>query len=252
MTATAAAPVPRTRLEWRVATVVEARQETSTAATLMFDIPGWPGHRPGQHVDLRLTAEDGYQTTRSYSIASPPEEQRVTITVEELPDGEVSPYLVEDVLTGDQLELRGPVGGYFVWEAEMGGPLLLIAGGSGIVPLQAMLRHRQASGSAVPARLLYSVRTPDDAFFADELDALAMDGVVVVRTFTRQAPPGWTGHTRRVDAELLREVAFPASQQPLVYICGPTAFVEGVAALLVADGHDPTRVRTERFGPTGT
>lgn len=248
---TAAAPT-RTRLEWRAATVVETRRESATAATLVFDIPDWPGHRPGQHVDLRLTAEDGYQTARSYSIASPPEEARVAITVEELPDGEVSPYLVEDVLAGDVIELRGPIGGYFVWEASLGGLLLLIAGGSGIIPLAAMLRHRELAGSTVPVRLLHSVRTPDDALYTAELDALATDGVEVVRTFTRVAPPGWAGHTRRVDAELLREVAFPASEEPLIYICGPTAFVEEVAVLLVAEGHDPARVRTERFGPTGT
>ena len=248
----AAAAPARTRLEWRVATVVETLRESTTAVTLVFNIPNWPGHRPGQHVDLRLTAEDGYQTARSYSIASPPQEARVAITVEELPDGEVSPYLVEDVRAGDQIELRGPVGGYFVWEASMGGPLLLIAGGSGIVPLAAMLRHRQLVGGTIPARLLYSVRATDDALYTDELDALAIGGVEVVRTFTRSAPPGWTGHMRRVDAELLREIAFPASERPRIYICGPTAFVEGVAALLVADGHDPERVRTERFGPTGT
>lgn len=247
------ATATRTRLGWHVATVVETRRESAGAATVVFDIPDWPGHRAGQHIDLRLTAEDGYSATRSYSIASPPEDEQVAITVESLPDGEVSPYLVEDVLAGDQLELRGPIGGYFVWEASIGGPLLLIGGGSGIVPLMAMLRHHQAAGSGARVRLLYSVRTPEDALFSAEIDRLdgASDSIEVVRTFTRQAPAGWTGHTRRIDAELLREVAYPASAQPLVYVCGPTALVEGVAELLVEQGHDPALVRTERFGPTG-
>ncbi|HEX5167256.1 MAG TPA: ferredoxin reductase [Thermomicrobiales bacterium] len=249
MVATAA----RTRLGWHLATVVETRPESADAATVVFEIPGWPGHRAGQHVDVRLTAEDGYSATRSYSIASPPEEELVAITVESLPDGEVSPYLVEDVLAGDQLELRGPVGGYFVWEAALGGPLQLIGGGSGLVPLMAMLRHHQATGSDELVRLLYSVRTPEDALFGAELDALAAasNNIEVVRTYTRRAPEGWTGHTRRIDADLLREVAYPASEQPLVYVCGPTALVEGVAERLVEQGHDPARVRTERFGPTG-
>lgn len=244
----------RTRLGWHVATVVETRRESARAATVVFDIPGWPGHRAGQHIDVRLTAEDGYAAIRSYSIASPPAERQVAITVEALPDGEVSPYLVEDVLAGDQIEARGPIGGYFVWDAAMGGPLLLIGGGSGIVPLTAMLRHRLQSGSAVPARLLYSVRAPDDAFYGVELDELAAadPAVEIVRTYTRSAPPGWAGYTRRIDAELLGEVAFAASETPLVYVCGPTELVESVAELLVGQGHAPSRVRTERFGPTGT
>ena len=243
----------RTRLGWHVATVVETRRESAGATTVTFDIPDWPGHRAGQHVDVRLTAEDGYSATRSYSIASPPEAEQIAITVESLPDGEVSPYLVEEVLAGDQLELRGPVGGYFVWESAMGGPLLLIGGGSGIVPLMAILRHHQAAGSNAPVRLLYSVRTPEDALYSAELDRLGEDSdlVQIVRTFTREAPAGWTGHTRRIDDDLLREVAYPASVQPLVYVCGPTALVEVVAGLLVQQGHDPARVRTERFGPTG-
>jgi ferredoxin-NADP reductase len=245
---------PRARLGWRVGTVVETQRESTRAATIVFDVPDWPGHRPGQHVDLRLTAEDGYSATRSYSIASPPEDARVAITVEELASGEVSPYLVEDVLAGDQIELRGPIGGYFVWEASMGGPLLLIGGGSGIVPLMAMLRHRQAAGSDVQTRLLYSVRSPDDALYTAELNRLdaAGDGLDVIRTYTRSTPAGWTGHTRRIDGELLKDVAFPAVERPLIYVCGPTALVEGVAALLVGLGHDPANVRTERFGPTGT
>jgi ferredoxin-NADP reductase len=249
MVATAA----RTRLGWHVATVAETRRESANAATVVFDIPGWPGHRAGQHVDVRLTAEDGYSATRSYSIASAPEQESVAITVEALPEGEVSPYLVEDVLAGDQIELRGPVGGYFVWEAAMGGPLLLIGGGSGIVPLMAMLRHHQAAGSDVPVRLLYSVRTPDDALFGAELGRLvaANSTIEIVHTYTRQPPASWTGHTRRIDAAMLGEVAYRASQRPLIYVCGPTALVEGVAELLVEQGHDPARVRTERFGPTG-
>jgi ferredoxin-NADP reductase len=244
----------RARLGWHVATVVETRRESARAATVVFEIPGWPGHRAGQHIDVRLTAEDGYSATRSYSIASPPEDSKVAITVESLPNGEVSPYLVEEVLAGDQIELRGPIGGYFVWETAMGGPLLLVGGGSGIVPLMAILRHRREAGSTAPARLLYSVRTPDDALYSTEIDALATaaSGVEIIRTFTRSAPPGWTGHTRRIDAELLRDVAFAASERPLAYICGPTALVEGVAELLVEQGHAPSRVRTERFGPTGT
>jgi len=242
------------RLGWRLATVAETRRESASAATLVFDIPNWPGHRAGQHVDVRLTAEDGYSATRSYSISSPPEEPRVAITVETLPDGEVSPYLAEDVLVGDQIEVRGPIGGYFVWEAAMGGPLLLIGGGSGIAPLMAMLRHHRAAGSDVPVRLVYSVRTPDDALFTGELDELAASNsaVEVIRTYTRSAPSGWTGHTRRIDEGLLREVAFEADLKPLVYVCGPTALVETIAGLLVEQGHDPARVRTERFGPTGT
>lgn len=245
---------PRVRLGWRVATVAETRRESASAATIVFDVPGWPGHRAGQHVDVRLTAEDGYTATRSYSIASPPEEPRVAITVETLPDGEVSPYLTEDVLAGDQLELRGPIGGYFVWGHAMGGPLLLIGGGSGIVPLMTMLRHHHASGSDVPVRLLYSVRTPEDALFTSELDDLSSSNAVieVVRTFTRSVPGGWTGYARRIDDALLREVAFAPEEAPLVYVCGPTALVEGVAGLLVGQGHDPARIRTERFGPTGT
>jgi ferredoxin-NADP reductase len=245
---------PRVRLGWQVATVTETRRESASAATIVFAIPDWPGHRAGQHVDIRLTADDGYSATRSYSISSPPEDQHVAITVETLPDGEVSPYLTADVMAGDQIELRGPIGGYFVWESSLGGPLQLIGGGSGVAPLMAMLRHHRASGSDVPAHLLYSVRTPDDALFTSELDGLASESaaVEVVRTYTRGAPAGWTGYTRRIDDRLLRDVAYPPEAAPLIYVCGPTALVEGVADLLVRQGHDPARVRTERFGPTGT
>jgi ferredoxin-NADP reductase len=205
-------------------------------------------------MDVRLTAEDGYQAERSYSIASPPEEQpHVTLTVERLDDGEVSPYLTQELRVGDKLELRGPIGGYFVWEASMGGPLLLVAGGSGIVPLMAMLRHRAAVGSTVPTRLLYSSRSYADIIYRDELDRLdeADQMLEVVHTLTRAQPPGWTGYQRRIDTDMLREVAWPSDQYPLMYICGPTPFVETAAASFVTLGHNPGRVKTERFGPTG-
>jgi ferredoxin-NADP reductase len=212
------------------------------------------GHRAGQHVDVRLTAEDGYQAERSYSIASPPEEApRVTLTVERLDDGEVSPYLTNELRAGDKLELRGPIGGYFVWEAHLGGPLLLVAGGSGIVPLMAMLRHRAAVGSTIPTRLLYSSRSSDDVIYRDELERLVKSSTLleVVQTLTRVQPPGWTGYARRIDTQMLREVAWPLDQRPLMFICGPTPFVETAATSLVALGHDPARIKTERFGPTG-
>jgi ferredoxin-NADP reductase len=205
-------------------------------------------------VDVRLTAEDGYQAERSYSIATPPEEApRVTLTVERLDDGEVSPYLTEDLRVGDKLELRGPIGGFFVWEAQMGGPLLLVAGGSGIVPLLAMLRHRAAAGSNVATRLLYSSRSLEDVIYRDELDQLMKSSTMleVVQTLTRTQPPGWTGYSRSVDLQMLREVAWPPEQHPLIFICGPTPFVETAAASLVALGHEPARIKTERFGPTG-
>ena len=205
-------------------------------------------------MDVRLTAEDGYQAERSYSIATPPEEApRVTLTVERLDDGEVSPYLTEDLRVGDKLELRGPIGGYFVWEAQMGGPLLLVAGGSGIVPLMAMLRHRAAAGSTVATRLLYSSRSLEDVIYRDELDQLMKSSPMleVVQTLTRAQPPGWTGYARRIDTQMLREVAWPPEQHPLIFICGPTPFVETAAASLVALGHEPARIKTERFGPTG-
>ena len=225
--------------------------ETPRVRTLVLDVPDWPGHRAGQHLDVRLTAEDGYRAERSYSIGSAPGDP-VAITVERLDDGEVSPYLTEELRAGDMLELRGPIGGYFVWGPEDGGPLLLVAGGSGVVPLMAMLRLRRASGSDVPARLLYSSRTLEDVIYRDELDALAADvDVDVVHTLTRAQPPGWTGYSRRVDAELLREVAWPADDDPRVFVCGPTPFVETVAGTLVELGHPARRVKTERFGATG-
>ena len=242
------------RLTWQIGEVVETRPETARARSLTMAMPEWPGHQPGQHVDVRLTAEDGYQAERSYSIASPPEDRpKVTITVERLDDGEVSPYLVDEVQVGDHLELRGPIGGYFVWKASLGGPLLLVGGGSGIVPLMAMLRHRRAVGSTVPARLLYSARSQEEVIYHGELGDLMRrnDGLLVTYTLTRQQPPGWTGYHRRIDEELLREVVWPAQDHPRAYICGPTQFVETAAMTLVALGYTPTIVKTERFGPTG-
>jgi ferredoxin-NADP reductase len=241
------------RLNWRLGEVVELIDETPRVRSIALSLPEWPGHRPGQHVDVRLTAEDGYQAQRSYSIASAPEQDRLIITVELLPDGEVSSYLVEELRNGDRLEIRGPIGGYFVWEAEMGGPLLLVAGGSGIVPLMAMARHRAAANSTVPARLVYSSRSLEDVIYREDLERLAGlgDGFEVIHTLTRAQPPGWTGYSRRVDAQLLTEVAFPPSALPATFICGPTPFVESVAGALTLLGHEPRRIKTERFGPTG-
>jgi len=233
------------RLTWLVAEVVETVTETPHVRTLVLDVPGWPGHRAGQHVDVRLTAEDGYQAERSYSLASAPADGPA-LTVERLDDGEVSPYLVDEVVPGDKFELRGPIGGYFVWDAEEAAqPLMLVAGGSGIVPLMAMLRHRAASGSKVPARLLYSSRSLGDVIYRAELEQLDVD---VVHTLTREQPPGWTGYGRRVDVDLLREACFAPSDDPRVFVCGPTSFVEAVADGLVSLGHRPGRIRTERFG----
>ena len=232
---------------WKAATVREANRETPTATTLVLDVPGWAGHRAGQHLDVRLTAEDGYQASRNYSISSGPEDGGPAITVERLDDGEVSPYLVDEARPGDQFEVRGPLGGWFVWTAEDGGPLQLIGGGSGLAPLMSILRHRRHRARDVEARLLLSARRPDDVLFADELPAL----VEPVITYTREAPPGWTGYTRRVDRVMLAEAVLPPQRDPRIFVCGPTGLVEGVAAELVALGHDPSRVRTERFGATG-
>jgi ferredoxin-NADP reductase len=217
-------------------------------------LPTWPGHRAGQHVDVRLTAEDGYQAERSYSIASAPEERGgLTITVERLDDGEVSPYLVDELRVGDKLEIRGPIGGYFVWEAEQGGPLLLVAGGSGIVPLMAVLRHRKAVRSTIPTRLLYSSRSYEEVIFREELDQLSDsdETLAIYHTLTRTHPVDWTGYQRRIDREMLGEVAWPSAQRPLAYVCGPTPLVESVASELVMLGHEPDHIKTERFGPTG-
>ena len=219
--------------------------------TITFDVPEWPGHLPGQHVDIRLTAEDGYQAERSYSIGSAPDGTQVDLTVERLEDGEVSPYLTDELRPGDQIELRGPVGGYFVWTPERGGPLLLVAGGSGVVPLMAMIRQRVAVGSDVPTTLLLSSRSWEDVIYRDELDRVNGNGLRIVHTLTRSQPEGWDGYARRVDEGMLSEVAPGARERPLVYVCGPTPFVETVASALVALGHAPANVRTERFGPTG-
>jgi ferredoxin-NADP reductase len=237
------------RLTWQVAGVEQVVDETPRVRTIVLDVPDWPGHRAGQHLDIRLTAEDGYRAEREYSIASAPDEP-VAITVERLDDGEVSPYLTEELRPGDGLELRGPIGGYFVWDPEDGSPLLLVAGGSGVVPLRAILRHRQRSGSDAPVRLLYSSRTLGDVIYRRELDQAA-DGVEVLYTLTREQPPGWTGPARRVDAELLGDVAWPAGDGALAFVCGPTSFVETVAAGLVELGYPPALVKTERFGATG-
>jgi ferredoxin-NADP reductase len=248
-------------IAWRLATVIEVVAETPRARTLVLDVPDWPGHRAGQHVDVRLTAEDGYQAQRSYSIASAPEDARVALTVERLDDGEVSPYLTDELRPGDTLELRGPIGGHFVWDVRIGGPLLLFGGGSGIVPLRAMLRHRAAAlGAAdadarhqIPARLLYSSRRWDEVIYRDELARLVEDDstLEVTLTLTREPPPGWIGFRRRIDRMMLAEVAWPPAERPHVFVCGGTSLVEAVAAALVELGHDPARVKTERFGPTG-
>jgi ferredoxin-NADP reductase len=243
------APAPGS---WRLSAVRDVIVETSRAKTLVLDVPGWPGHVAGQHVDVRLTADDGYQAERSYSIASGPEDPTVALTVERLDDGEVSPYLTEELRIGDEVELRGPIGGYFVWRTEDGGPLLLIAGGSGFVPLMAMLRHRGARASAVDTRLLLSARSAEDVLYGKELASLAAGyGLAVHQTFTREPPAGWSGFARRIDADMLRHVGPSASERPLIFICGPTAFVERAADLLVELGHDPAAIHAERFGPTG-
>ena len=230
----------RGRLTWQLATVVELIAETPRAKSIVFDVPDWPGHRAGQHVDVRLTAEDGYVAERSYSIASAPDDEHLMLTVERLDDGEVSPYLTDELRPGDQIELRGPIGGYFVWEQSLGGPVFLVAGGSGVVPLRAILRHHAAIMSDVPARLLYSARTLEDVIYRDELEHYD-----VRITLTRER------ERRRIDRELLAEVGWPPVERPLVYLCGPTAFVEAAADALVGLGHDPMRIRAERFGPTG-
>jgi ferredoxin-NADP reductase len=248
-----AAVLPR-RLSWRLAEVVEVVPETPRTKSLVLEVPGWGGHKAGQHVDLRLTAEDGYQAQRSYSIASAPEEERLVLTVDRIEDGEVSPYLTNVLRAGDKLEFRGPIGGYFAWEAKDGGPLLLVAGGSGVVPLMAMIRHRAATKSEVPTRLLYSSRSYEEIIYREELERLPAQGggsLEIIHTLTRSRPEGWDGYDRRIDAEMLKEVRWPPEVGPLCFVCGPTPLVEAVAAALVELGHDPARVKTERFGPTG-
>lgn len=241
------------RLAWTVGELVGLVQETPRVASLYFNVPDWAGHLAGQHVDVRLTAEDGYVAERSYSIASPPEDRRLALTVERLEDGEVSPYLVGELKVGDKLELRGPIGGYFVWRAGEDTPLFLVGGGSGVVPLMAMLRHRAKAPHKAPARLLYSSRTLADVIYRDELEQLdsASDGLSVFHTLTREKPAGWTGYTRRLDESMMMEVAWPKEQMPAVFICGPTSFVEAAASLLVTMGYPPQSVKTERFGATG-
>ena len=245
------------RLEWRVATVVDVRDETSRARSLVLDVPGWEGHRSGQHVDVRLVAEDGYQAQRSYSIASAPEDTNLELTIERLQDGEVSSYLCDVLRRGDGLEVRGPIGGYFVWDASAGGPLLLAGGGSGIVPLMSMIRHRARAEASVRESvsvvLLYSARTIGDLIYKEELEKLS-DGDVgldVCITLTREAPPEWRGLRGRVDRAMLEKVTAGLRDKPNVFVCGPTPFTETVATLLVELGHEPLRIRTERFGPTG-
>jgi ferredoxin-NADP reductase len=237
-----------------VGRLVARRRETPSAHTFVLDVPGWPGHRAGQHVDVRLTAEDGYQAQRSYSIATPADGERIELTVEVLPDGEVSGYLGEELREGDELELRGPIGGWFAWAPQDGGPLLLVAGGSGVVPLAAMVRDRARAGADVPARLVLSARTEADVFYREELERLAGADpqLDVVVTLTRERSPAWGGRRGRVDRALLEEVAFGPDRRPRAFVCGPTGFVEAAADALVDLGHAPELVRTERFGPSGT
>ncbi|MGH8948323.1 MAG: ferredoxin reductase [Acidimicrobiia bacterium] len=239
-------------MDWLGARVVAKHDETPRVRSIVFECPIWEGHMAGQHVDIRLTAEDGYQAQRSYSIASAPEDDHLMLTVERLQDGEVSPYLFDELAPGDELELRGPIGRYFVWTPEFGGPLLMIAGGSGVVPFRAMLRHRVAQDINVPTRLLYSSRTIEDVIYRDELDRVkGAEGADVNLVLTRSRPEGWRGFDRRIDAEILSEVAWKPLDKPEIYVCGPTGFVETVANCLVDIGHDPESVKTERFGPTG-
>ncbi len=241
-------------MEWQIARVTALQTETATVKTITLQLPRWTPHRAGQHYDVRLVAPDGYEAQRSYSIGSAPERSgEIELTVERLDDGEVSTYLTEVLVVGDEIEVRGPIGGYFVWEVPMGGPLLLVAGGSGIVPLMAMLRHRAAARAATPVRLLYSVTSPANLIFRDDLVALqaADNGVEVAYTFTRLRPPAWTGYSRRIDRSMLAEVSAPLGLTVLAYVCGPTQMVEGAANALVDLGVAPERIRTERFGPTG-
>jgi ferredoxin-NADP reductase len=240
-------------LAWQIATVTGIRRETPDVSSFTLALPAFRGHRAGQHYDVRLTAADGYQAQRSYSIASPPSRSgEVDLTIERIPDGEVSPYFHDVIEVGDLVEVRGPIGGYFVWEAALGGPLLLVAGGSGMVPLMAMLRERAVVDEKPPAALLLSSRTYDDVIYREELDALdAGDGGLrVIQTLTRSQPPGWSGYDRRIDRAMLAEAIAAAGAQPLVYICGPTLLVEAAANGLVELGVPPAQVRTERFGPT--
>ncbi len=250
-----AAPTSRPPpLRWQIATVKDVKPETPKVKTFSLSLPDWMKHQPGQHYDVRLTAPDGYQAQRSYSVASEPERRgEIDLTVELLEGGEVSGYMHEVLVPGDLIEVRGPIGGYFVWQSSLGGPLLLVAGGSGIVPLMAMLRHRAAAGSTVPTRLLFSSRTLEDVIYRKELETLqsADTGLEVFHTLTRAQPPGWAGYSRRIDDQMLREVVSPLGSDPKAYICGPTSMVESAADSLVQIGVPQARIRTERFGPTG-
>jgi ferredoxin-NADP reductase len=241
------------RLTWRVGTVVSVRDETAAARTIVLDVPGWPGHRAGQHVDVRLTAADGYSAQRSYSIASAPSGGRLELTVQRLADGEVSPYLTRTLAAGYPLELRGPIGGWFVWDPGTAAPVLLVAGGSGLVPLMAMIRTRAAVGSRAPFGLIYSLRDPAAALYSAELAERlrAADGLTATYVYTRAAPAGSPRPAGRITAEVITAAGFPPAQRPAVFVCGPTGFVEAAASLLVAAGHDPQAIKTERFGPSG-
>ncbi len=239
-------------MHWLVATVAETIPETARSTTLRLDVPGWPGHRAGQHVDVRLTAEDGYQAQRSYSISSPPGADRPELTVVRIDDGDVSPYLTTTADVGDQFELRGPIGGWFVWDGDDTAPVLLVGGGSGVAPLMAMMRHHARTGSTAAMQLVYSARSLDDVIYRDELTALADGGHrAVTLTLTREASPEWTGHRGRVDTDLLDEVGWPSPVRPHCFVCGPSPFVEAVSVALVGLGHDAAMVKTERFGATG-
>jgi ferredoxin-NADP reductase len=240
-------------IRWVSAEVLEIVTETPRVKTIRLAVPAWGGHLPGQHVDVRLTAEDGYQAQRSYSIASSPDKKDIALTVERLEDGEVSPFLTDQLRPADRIELRGPLGGYFTWSPEQGGPLALVGGGSGVVPLMAMVRHRAVRASRIPTYLLCSWPTGEDVIYRDELARLAArgDGLQVTHTLTRSAPKDWRGHTRRIDRDMLAEVLPDSGARPIAYVCGPTPMVESVATLLVSLGHAPERIRTERFGPTG-
>lgn len=241
-------------ISWQVATVSALHDETPRVKTISLDVPGWTTHRPGQHVDIRLTAQDGYQAERSYSIASAPTGQpMIDLTVERVTDGEVSPFLIDELMLGDRFEVRGPIGGYFVWDAAAADPLLLIAGGSGIVPLMAMIRHRARVAAGAPCTLLYSSRSSDDVIYADELGALAgrTDGLRVVQTLTRAQPPGWTGYARRLDMAMIGDVLETTGRMAQAFVCGPTPLVEAAAEALVGLGLAPGQVKTERFGPSG-
>ena len=245
------------QLKWQLGTVLEIRQETPRVKSLILDVPEWTTHLAGQHVDVRLTAEDGYQAQRSYSIASPPEDTSLMLTVERIEDGEVSPYLTDELRAGDRIELRGPIGGYFVWDARDGkndgSPVFLVASGSGIVPLMAMIRHRANWGNRVPTKLLYSSRSYEDVIYREELDHISANdsSLRVMHTLTRRQPPNWMGYRRRIDRAMLADTAWRPAEKPLAFTCGPTAVVEAVATYLLELGYEPERIKTERFGPTG-